>query len=1485
MAISLSDLKKRLKAATLDKTTLDERFVKTVKDAGRGYQIGGRILSNQIQKRVGEPVRQWAASTSPQNVGRSIRDNPTQYIPFSQEFMRQGVQSGQNLLNRTTNPIARAGISTGQEFIKNYQSGFKNLSQGVSQRKPGQVLTGAWQTVSPSLAMAGGVKPALAMAGLGGGLGAGVAKLTGQDSTTAFGKGANEGFRTRAVTRFTDPRISKIIDKVSPTTGLFKRQLVQRGVSAVGNFAEDEIIALFEGYKNKASDRALSLLMGASMAGNIELSKSLKNSISQALSKTGTSKKRAVRKVIAGIENSGGVQRIVRGTRTFLRNGNKLAGSEKTTGDTIKLKNNVTAQQLGNKIRIRSVAPVSGRVSTKDFDTDVIRGALDTNTRLGNYSASDIKKINEARFLLGNENLQSMQGAVAGVEPYQDENGNWKVRYNPTKGMIGVGVMGGIKAVRNSDVQDANQAIRDMFPSDSINLINKLKRAVGASKDGDVTEWVIKNEENQKLYNKVVEAVREVWGDIDEADAIEKAMNIPTKASSKSSSVIKVKNAEAKVRLDRLLNDGTRLLRMGYTPEQISKIGAKRAKEIVDQDIQPIRTGTYNSELDLKTSDIQNKKVQSQADRQIKDEFDNWEKALGKQVGATKKTIDDRVKSISDMMMDDYISKKTVKDKVNLLDYVRTPDRVLNKIGLKPESDMIRAQYQAYEQDLPKQLDIVNSWYERVGKSKEASERIFRYLDGEKLSLKGEELKVASEIRKYLDDWADKLDIPKEKRIANYITHVFKDAITGKEFDESLEKLIADRIPGSVYDPFLLARQGVDGYVKDAFTALDAYVKRASRKYHMDPALERVREASETLDKQSLDYVKAYIDKINMRPSNIDKMIDNLVKSSPVGYRLGQRPTARVTRSLRNWVYRGTLGLNVGSALRNLTQGVNTYAQLGEKYTGIGYIKAMRDIASGSKELEESGVLGGQFIQDRNISAFKSLSEKLDKGLWVFFDAAERINRGSAYFGAKAKALDAGLSEKEAIQAGIDMARKTQFTFGSVDTPQLLQSDIAKSLLQFQSFNLKQAEMLGEMLRGKEYKKFARYAGAWAVLLYAAGELFGWEWSDAVPFGSDLAQGESRIGKTPTIQGLTGAYKASINAPDMYGNTSDEKNPLIRIAQSKDVQDALVAHFPAGVQIKKTIGGLRDVNRGYSETKTGRVRFPISQNAGNYIKAGTLGTWKLKEGQEYFDKNRSVLGEKQSETFKKSTPEQRISMYQSILENRDKKSQGTGNIAFASNNQIKIPSNQKQFNEFYSDALSKGTGFLDEKRSIEYDPTLSEAEKLDKIQKLQEKMIPWSNALAEMRNGYPEKVFEAEIVTYGKDHPADIKVEDRAKWAVSQLKSKSDEEKQKLINRFWEEGVLTGKSNGVAQFIEDNYDLNVWKYTGTDKKARSASGKAKKIKLGTTPTINTKPIRFTPSQAPQQRISLRLPQSRGQQTIPVMKATKPSIDLRRVRFG
>lgn len=572
----------------------------------------------------------------------------------------------------------------------------------------------------------------------------------------------------------------------------------------------------------------------------------------------------------------------------------------------------------------------------------------------------------------------------------------------------------------------------------------------------------------------------------------------------------------------------------------------------------------------------------------------------------------EKVSSFLDMVKQ---SDTNVKQKVNILDYVRTPDRVLEKIGFGNEARILRQSYENYLKELPKNIDKITEWSKQV--SKGSNERIFKYLDGQAITLNTEEKKVALEIKDWLADWAKRLKLPKDNTITNYITHIFDKELIAKEFDEDLAKIITDKLPGQIYDPFLLKRLGAKGYKQDTWAALDAYVKRATRKINMDKVLDLIKsKAGSSLDMSNIEtsqwkYVQRYISGINLRPTEFDNLVDNTIKNI-VGYKYGQRPVTYLTKLLRQMTFRGLLGLNPASALRNISQGVNTYSVLGEKYTALGYLKLFNKGAI--SELTEQGVLNTGFIQDRVLNSTKQAIQKMDNVLFSLFDTAEKINRGSAYFGAKAKALNEGKSLSESVDYAKSVVRKTQFSFGSIDTPVGLQSDIVKTLTQFQTYTIKQIEFLTEMAKDKNFIGLLRYAVGGLVFVYTLGKAFGMSPEQLIP--------NFRFETPPSLKFPVEAGKAILNSPDKYGRSINLPDKISNIINSS------TGLIPAGSQIKKTIQGVQNMNQGGSYTKSGNLQFKQGQSIPEKLQSLLFGKYASKNAQNYYNN----VGKKKTST-------------------------------------------------------------------------------------------------------------------------------------------------------------------------------------------------------------------------------------------------------------
>jgi hypothetical protein len=792
---------------------------------------------------------------------------------------------------------------------------------------------------------------------------------------------------------------------------------------------------------------------------------------------------------------------------------------------------------------------------------------------------------------------------------------------------------------------------------EELNMIKKWEETIKNPRSIDKVQRFLSGETNLMLLPKEKQVVTEMqdWltkfpkaptekRKIDDIGAFFDNLPASTKPGSRISNIPEVNNpllvkAQGRKDMAQLMNYPKLLANRGYTSEQVKNISAPMAREIMEKSIPPTDTAALNAlrtahkENYTSVKDIINTGIDPQREAQKLAEQNAMKEHL-KKVGAEleakrpvinpaeegKRFVDEMLeesrqardpKGITppvEKMVDDIYND--VKKKVNILDFFRTPNRILEKLGLGEESKLLRKQYDTYLQELPKEVDRVSEWAKRAPKENQA---IFRWLDGNKgQTLSPEARKVAEEIKDYLKEWAAKLKLPEDKQVSDYITHLFPRGAVQQEFDPEIAKLIRGKIVKSVYDPFLKKRTNKPEYVEDTWQALTAYIKRGVRKYNMDPALEQIERKAVNLPEESFNYVKGRIARINMQPTEIDNWIDNAIKSSPIGYKLGQRPFTVVTQKSRQMVNRALLGLNVSSALRNMQQATNTYSILGEKYFGIGFMKTLQNLprylANKDTELEKAGVLGKDIVQDLNLNPTKKFWENADKGFFYLFSQVEKINRSAAYFGAKAKALKQGKSEEAAIDYAKQIVAKTQFQYDVIDTPAFLQNDLTKTAFQYARYPLGQGEFLAEMVKDKNIVGALRYVASNLLFIAAAGQVLGLKPQDMFP--------QFRFGTPPTLQLPQGLAEAALSAPDQYGNVP-EGNILDRILANKNVQKGALNYVPGGAQGKKTFEGVTAYNEGASKTPTGRERFEVPQTPENRVKTAVFGQYATQEGREY----------------------------------------------------------------------------------------------------------------------------------------------------------------------------------------------------------------------------------------------------------------------------
>lgn len=588
----------------------------------------------------------------------------------------------------------------------------------------------------------------------------------------------------------------------------------------------------------------------------------------------------------------------------------------------------------------------------------------------------------------------------------------------------------------------------------------------------------------------------------------------------------------------------------------------------------------------------------------------------------------------------------------------------------------------------------------RLVKGKGSTEKVARALDGDKKALEGlnpKQKQAYDEMKAWFEDYADQLGIPKEGRIKDYLPHIFE----GKDYD-MLEQTLAyyksgkkdgkpltdaeirqfeDKLSGidantlayisskntyKAKNGFLEKRRGAKDYSLDLEKILVAYHSKASADIAYKPAIASANELTPALTKEQNSYITAVFNALQGETDTIiEKSIDGALSnlSSVTGRNLGgSGTTGRLSRGARNAIYNGTIGGNVGSAIRNTQQMVNVFTEVGAKGVVEAGPRALAALKKGSPlrdELYRNGVFSnrqGSYLQGGAMPKFK---DKSTRALWGMFNTTESLNRATAYFAGKDKWLEKHPGDiAGAEKYGAELAAKTNFKFSAIDIPVAMQGDMAKNFLQMQTYNVQQtqyiAKMLGEAGNMKKiftkgadgkYKmnlepqlKLARFIGGNALFFGTIGSATGMAWGEAVPFFNDIKAGE--VPRSPMYQTIFGDGKANkgIAGAIKSGTSAIFSGDWEQAGKDADALARGVARtfVPAGNQMVKTAEGAASAVSGMSTTGSGitdtidkgvsalsgktpggNIRFMQGTDAWSKFKATVLGQYSTQEGRDW----------------------------------------------------------------------------------------------------------------------------------------------------------------------------------------------------------------------------------------------------------------------------
>lgn len=638
---------------------------------------------------------------------------------------------------------------------------------------------------------------------------------------------------------------------------------------------------------------------------------------------------------------------------------------------------------------------------------------------------------------------------------------------------------------------------------------------------------------------------------------------------------------------------------------------------------------------------------------------------------------------------------------VGLSYYATAPARVLERFGDegKQISNILSEATDSASIADQQVATRVLGWNKQAG-GKKGMREVAKALDGDTESfskLDDNQRVVFNEVRDMFKAYADSLGLPEGARIKDYLPHIMNGQTmdnvdfavmrlaTGKNLDgttltakdikeanaaikgidyETLQMIKKNSMFKVGKNGFLEKRTGAEDYSLDLAEIINTYTHAAHNTMYLKPAFETVKPLSESLSPKQNEYLSTLMGEIqNMHTADIDSMLDISLSRIPM---LGENAFSKGSSTTRKLIYDALLGANPGSAIRNLSQGANTYAKLGSRYTAQGIKMAGASFSKSNglyDELLQNGVLMNKFSDLLHEGTMSSARSGLDRGLWTMFSGVEQFNRATAYFGAKQRYIDKfvkaaekkgqkidinNLPEdvlKNAEHAGRQMSKNTQFEFGVMDVPLGQTSNFAKNAIQFQSFNISQVKFLKDMivgntdslftknadgkyrLSGEGAAQIARYVGAQAVFIGTVGSLIGMSFEDMVPFVGDIADAQQE-------GDITKAIPSSPITKLLIGNQTGDKGLVGLVTGNQDPleygKDLASTLLPGGTQARKTIEGLASTEEGVSTNASGKVRFIQDQDFSSRLRAGMFGQYQTDAGREWVKEGFPTFSEKQS---------------------------------------------------------------------------------------------------------------------------------------------------------------------------------------------------------------------------------------------------------------
>lgn len=611
---------------------------------------------------------------------------------------------------------------------------------------------------------------------------------------------------------------------------------------------------------------------------------------------------------------------------------------------------------------------------------------------------------------------------------------------------------------------------------------------------------------------------------------------------------------------------------------------------------------------------------------------------------------------------------------------IMSPSQVLEKWGLRgPEIDVhtgiLRAE-SALNAANKADSEVLQRINEILPSSPESQRQIVEYLEGTRKTLSSMDEESATMIRNFLDEKKAGLEKMGFKTLEDYFPHMFDPK------DPEVKRLFKGKVNTDIKFGNIKQRlTDSDNYSRDIMEVLTQYTSSYNRKTILEPALKPLDDIRTQVNLQDAEakWLDEYITQLkgfdnSKIGDSYNTFIDSVLEKMGKTNAIGQNHAAQHLGTQRMVSAMATMGLNPGAAIRNMTQMVNTVADIGPRYSTLGMWDGLKALRAGPgsaewKELQRAGIMEGGVSQNYFDAITKpgvhgriaQSRDKAVKGMMSLIRGTDVLLRTQAYYGAKALAAKKGLVGKAAEDFAIRKVVDTQFITSRVDMPVAFNSQGVRSLTQLATFSGKQAGFLKRMgvraiknadgnyqIDVKQMGSLLAAVSTAALATEALKPLLGFKETEWIPFydqvaplygaitGQDVGGGDG-IYRSPLVTLLAGDGKSkagliqALQGQDVNG----DKQKTIGEGFEKFLTDQWSSIIPGGTQLKKTLEGYNTTTSGESRNAKGNLRYLQDMDMDSQLKASLFGQYSTEAGQNWINSGFPTLSEKQTQEVDK----------------------------------------------------------------------------------------------------------------------------------------------------------------------------------------------------------------------------------------------------------